>query len=563
MFLVAKQVAWSDAPDCPISWPVDRFSERSEKKADPKDDEQIPSSSRPMLSLQLLRARNLLRAGHYEEACADYQQGLPKWDVPEMFQKHVECEWAIACYRLGKIDEALEHAKSAKYEELQVELLVKKGLYKVALEIADTEVQNEKLTEHRYHTSDELRKWLRIRALIYCRQGEIQKAVEDLKLAAEKYFEDDSKSSDICVREANVLIEQYHLGAKFVLNQSILPTQGKDKVLSFIKMLVSSPEPLDLARINEITGSKIKIPGSCWKYIHQEDEAFPPFDHFEYRRKSENIDEPELVMTNVTTNTCCVTRDEVLLLIPQSAKKVAALSTWSGGDESEYSDAWMLPTGRLYLRFGKGGARTLSYIEFNAPEPEAKVDADDLIKRSYWVPDKDTQKKLDLLNQAVATGEQPVVAYTKRADFYLEQKQFADALADAKHLVEIGGRFYLDKQIEVEEKMGNLDSAVQHMNEYIGAHKPGPETVELYGRLAELQIKNRDFAASIDSLEKAKIGASEPNNLAFLQAQAQAGLGHYGEARAEGKEAVKYYFDKAQIVRRDEVLNWLKSLPSN
>lgn len=564
ILLSPLQAFEDDSKNCPVSWPHDKKSKLDNSKPrKPEDDEPFVSSSRPMLSLQLLRASNLAAAGHYEEAYTDYQQGLPNWHVPEMFQKSVEGAFADCCDKIGKLDEAIEHAKVSYDTDLYVQLLVSKGLFAQAREIADSEITRERLQAQKYHRPDEMRIWLKIRAVIYCKLREWQKAVDDLKQAAALYYEDDSENSRICVDEANALIDKYKLGARFSLARDVLPSQGKEKVLAFIKMLSTSTSPLDIEQINRITEAGIKIPGETWPEVFQHDGAFPPFDHFQYNRVTGDLKSPELVMTSITTNSCCVPRDEVVSLIPPRGKKVPARSHFGGSSEVETADAWVFPTGRLFLRFGKGGARILEYIEFDIPEIEEEPQSRELLEQSAWLPDSESRKKLALLGKAIESDGQSISALSSRADLYLQEKQFEKALSDAKRISEIGGRFFLDKQIEVEEKMGDYRSAVKHMREYIGTHSPGPETVDIFSRLARLQIGEGDFTGALDSLEKAKIGAKEPDAAAFLLAQAQAGLGKTSLARLSAEKSIKYYFANAKIVLRDRVIDWLKSLPSN
>src|SRR5271156_6687359 len=51
--------------------PYEDYRTRKHRSAD--EDKDFPSGNRLPLSLQLLRARNLLAAGHYEEAIKDYE----------------------------------------------------------------------------------------------------------------------------------------------------------------------------------------------------------------------------------------------------------------------------------------------------------------------------------------------------------------------------------------------------------------------------------------------------------------------------------------------------------
>src|ERR1700678_831467 len=65
--------------DSPVTLP--EFAREQIKKHSARDDEEVISSSRPTRTLQLRRARNLLAAGHNEEAIAEYALGAGKWPV--------------------------------------------------------------------------------------------------------------------------------------------------------------------------------------------------------------------------------------------------------------------------------------------------------------------------------------------------------------------------------------------------------------------------------------------------------------------------------------------------
>ena len=114
---------------------------------------------------------------------------------------------------------------------------------------------------------------------------------------------------------------------------------------------------------------------------------------------------------------------------------------------------------------------------------------------------------------------------------------------------------------------GHYEEAIadyrEDFKEFIGERTPGPETASRYTRLAELYIKNKRYRDALDSSEKALIASKDQSAALFVKAQAEAGLGNLDNARADAKAAVDDYFGKAEIVLRDRVLEWLKTLPSS
>ena len=527
----------------------------------PADDQEFPSGNRMPRTLQILRARNLLAAGHYEEAIADYKEGLPKWKVPSLFRRTAEHEFALACEKVGKIDDAIEHAKLAGSDELLARLYLKERRYTEAKAIADNNVLDNRILDFDYHYAEDFGPWLQLRAKVECHLKQYENAVRDLKEAAQKYYEDDTDASITCMRAANILIERFKMGPPFKLEAGQLPAKGKEKVIELVKFLSASAKPLKIVELNRITGAQIKLPGKTWRNIHQEEKEIRPFDHLEYRSEDDNLEVPELLMLDIATDECCVPKAEIDSLLPSNGSKIPPISTWSESDESPYAEAWKLPTGRLFLRFGKGGARVLNYLEFNALKPDEKLTAEQLKRRAHYYWDE-KEKKVNTLTDAIKLDDQMIELYVDRANAYCDLERFNEALADAKRAVILGGRFYLDEQSMVEEKMGNLSDAIEHFKAFIGERTPGPETASLYTRLAELYVQNKQFRDALEASDKALIDSKEKSAALFVKAQAEAGLGNFESARADAKAAADDYFNKAEIVLRDRVLEWLKALPS-
>ncbi len=526
----------------------------------PYDEHEGYSGNRMPRSIQILRARNLLAAGHYDEAVADYTEGLPKWNVPARFRRFAEQEFALALEKLGNVDEAIKHARASGSDSLLARLYLKKERFAEALAVADNNILDERVTDFENHNSQTLGQWLQLRAAVRCHLNQYKDAVTDLREAAIRYFETDTERSSICARAANILIERFKLGAPFKLDVAKLPSNGNAQVIALVKFLSTSKAPFEISELNRLTGAHIKLKGDIWANIHQEKKDILPFYDLEYRSEHNSLKTPDLFMLHIAIDRCCVPKAEIDLLFPANATKVPALSTWNSGDLSQYAEAWKLPTGRLFLMFGEGGARVLNYLEFNALKPDAKDSAVHLKERADDYGDQ-PEKKVRTLTEALKLDDQLIALYVDRARAYCDLGKFNEALIDAKRAVALGGPFYLGEQSLVEEKMGNLDAASEHQKEYIGGRTPGPETTTQYTRLAELYVKGKNYRSALESAEKAMIDSKEKGGALFAKAQAEAGLGNYAEARADGKSAVDYYFDHAEILHRDQVIEWLKTIP--
>lgn len=541
-----------------VAVPLPRFMEKDSclrKHTKPEDDRYIPVGLQLPMPLQLLRARNLLAAGHYEDALVDYKDGLPRWRVPLRYKAIAHREMAVAYEKVGRIDDAIAHAKLSGSSELLARLLLRKNSFAAAKAIADSRVSSSGACE------SELAQWLQFRALVECYLGQNDCAVRDLKAAALKYFLDDTEAANVCIRAANLLIEQFKIGKPFKLDASQLPSEGRGKVIELVKFLSRSANPLSVAELNRITGARIRLPGRVWSNIFHSDNGISPFTRLEYRSEHGNLSSPQLITLLISTEKCCVPKAEIDLLFPADASKVLAVNFWNGLDESDHAETWKLPTGQLFMRFGRGGARVLSSIEFHAFKADDKPTIEELKDRAlgYW---NDKEKELSTLSEAIELGDQMVDLYVERARVYREMGRFQEALVDAKQAVSLGGRLYLDQQATVEEQMGNLDNAIEDLRSLIGDRAPGPETTTWFTRLAELYVKNKQYRLALDACKKALVNSDEKADAMFIKAQAEAGLGNLDTARADAMFAASDYFGKAKIVLRDRVLKWVETLPS-
>lgn len=523
----------------------------------PEQDEERPSGSRLRLPLQLRRARNLLAAGHYKEAIADYTEGLPKWDVAQFFRQPAEYEFAIACERVGRIDDAIRHAKLSASNALIARLLLQEGRFEEAREIADNSVRDSRISYSKYHSAQELGPWLQFRALVEYRLRRYESAVRDLKEAAVIYYRDDSEGAESCVRAANLLMERFKLGAPFELNASQLPAEGKDRVVELVNFFSTSKKPLSIAQLNRIVGARIKLPGETWRNVYQKVGDINPFCSLEYRSDESKLQTGESVSLGIAVDQCCVPQSEVCSLLTANGGRILSACEF---EVPQYWEGWKLPSGQLLLRFGRGGARVLKDIRFVTFRPEKELSLDQLKMRALGCWNND-EKKVSILTKAIERDDKMVSLFVDRAIAYCAIGRFAEALVDARRAVTLGGRSYLDQLSLVEEKMGNLEGAIEHLKEFIGERIPGPETVELYTRLTGLYVKNKQYREALGACERALVSPKDIAGALFFRAQAEAGLGNFDKAHADAKAASDLYFSEAKIVLRDQVLKWSRTLP--
>jgi len=546
--------------DSLVSIPEFRYEEIKKHKA--ADDEEVVYSSRPTRTLQLRRAQNLLAAGHYEEAINEYAKGADEWKVPMQFRTAIDQEWGLACEKVGRYDEAIGHYKSAGAQEALAKLLLELNRYAEVKSIADAQILDCLVLERKYHGYDEnFPEWLRVRAVAEAGLADDKSAVRDLEEAAKKYFKNDLKKAELCIREANLLITRSKLGDALTLDTQQLPQTGKEHVIALIQFIVSSPEPFKLSRLNELTGGHLKVPGRTWPNYCEDEKPGIPFTRLQYHSEHDNYRIPEILEIDISTDKCCIPKREIDALVPLSVKKVRPISHWNESDETRFAEAFEIPTGNLKFYFGESGARILRKVTLKAPAPAKAETAEIYWKEARALSDDESSKKIALLSKSIALDDQIVEVFVERAHSFARMKRFQEALDDAKHAVSLGGRAYLNEQSIIEEEMGSIDAAIEHVRAFIGSHKPGPETAPYFTRLAELYCKRNQYASAFEASEKAIVDSRNTTRAMFIRAKAEAGLGRISEARRDGNVAAKQYFDQARIVLRDEVLDWLTTLP--
>jgi tetratricopeptide (TPR) repeat protein len=542
---------------------IPEFQYEEVKKHTAAEDEEFVSSAFLSPPLRLRRAKNLLAAGHYQEAIAEYSKGASEWKVPRNFHIQVEREWGIACEKLGMNEEALQHYKTAMSKELQAKLLLKLNRFREAKRIADEIIVVCASAEKRKHEYDsQFPEWLRLRAAAEEGLNLDTRAIADLKLAGQKYFKSNSEKADLCIREANELIARRKPHAPISLKPLQLPQEGKEKIIALVKFLVDSPTPFNLAKINALTGGHLKVPGPTWPYYCEDEHTQIPFVRLKYNSEQDNYLSPTILEIVISTDKCCVEKKEIDALIPTNEKKVQPICHWNDADETKYAEAYDLSTGNLKFYFGEGGARILRGITLTAHKPLKEKSSRDYWKESLFLPDSENSKQLELLSKSIALDDRNITMYLARAKVYLKLKLFNEALVDTKHAVVLGGRPYLNEQSIVEEQMGDIDAAIEHLKMFIGNHAPGPETAKYFTRLADLYLQKKDYDATLVACKKAMIDSRETAPAMFMKAKAEKGLNRIGAARHDATIAMNDYFTQARIVRRDEVIEWLNSLPT-
>jgi len=543
---------------------IPEFQNAVGKKHTASEDEEYESSAFPPRPLQLRRANNLLAAGDYKEAITEYSTAQAEWREPRRDLFDAEREWGFACEKLGRNEEALQHYKKARSKELEAKLQLKLNRFKEAKRIADEVIVVCALVEQRNHGYDfEYPEWLRLRAAAEEGLKLNRSAIADLKEASQKYFKNNSAKTELCIREANALTARSQAGGPLTLKQLQLPQLGQEKVTALVKFLVSSPDPFNLSKINELTGGHLKMPGSLWPSYSDDTKPGLPFANLKYYSNKENYQIPESLEIEVSTAKCCLPKVQIDSLLTTDTNKHIPSGQFKSRNRPAYREEFELATGNITFVFGESGARILKEITLRAPLQKEEKDKYDNWKKENNLQENDTAKDNAFHPKSPDLDKQNIALYVMRANSYLELKLFDEALADTKSAVLLGGRPYLNEQSIVEEKMGNLDAAIEHLKIFIGDHKPGPETATYFTRLADLHLQKKDYEAALVACQKAMINTQEKAPAMFMRAKVEKGLNKINEAREDAKIAAKEYFDQARIVRRDEVLEWLKTLPAN
>lgn len=534
------------------------------KKHTAKDDEEPFSSLYLPRTLQLRRAKNLLAAGHYEEAIREYSQGASEWKAPMQYRAMIDKEWGIACEKLGKNEEALQHYKTAGAKQPLARLLFKLERYAEVKAIADLEILDCIVSETKYPGSDfSFPQWLRLRAAAEEKLDDDKSAISDLELAAKKYFPSNSVEAELCINEANLLIARSQEATPLKAELLELPQEGLGKVIGLVNYLASSPEPFNISKINEFTGGHLKVPGSIWAFYSDDTKPSIPFTKLEYTADHDNYHLPQSLNISTSINKCCVPKNQIDKILPVSTKKLVTFGHFDSRMQPQYDEVYELKTGSLKFEFGESGARVLKRITLKALLPkEVRDECRSRLEADQKQQNEKTRAQSSL-SERNESDDHVVDQYLKSSQSCLRLKRFDQALADIKEAVRLGGRPYLSEQSIIEEQIGKVDDAIEHLKSFIGNHSPGPETAKYFTRLADLYLQQKNYEESISACQKAMIGSCETAPAIFTKAKAEMGLNRVSEAQKDANTAAKEYFDKAEIVHRDEVLNWLKELPTH
>lgn len=547
----------------PISIPIfSREKWLTQKHTNTYQEKDYGDGTRPPFPLHLLRARNLLAAGHYEEALADYPLGVGSYEWPGRAARQIESGWAIAFEKVGKYDEAIEHAKKAEDDELLAKLRIRKGQYAEAKEIADKEIADLLSREQKEHFYQHmLPEWLRARAYTEYELGDFKNAIDDLENAARRYFKDNEESATLCGNEANAVLKQIGSNKRIQLYIRTLPDRDAIKVLALIKYLSTSPAPLSIPKLNQIMSAHIKLRRDSYHSNHAAEVDPLPFRSVDYRLEKNQSTGSHLLTTYIAVD-CDVPKSEIDRLRLLQATDAPPLSTFSSGAQKN-AEMWKLPRGTLLMSFGESGAQTLNYLEFVAANPKQVKTVKTLLLEVDRLGSDFTARKIELLTEAINLDANVPSLYADRANLFCTKQQFSKALQDAKHAVSIGGKYYLPVQASVEDRMGAYHDAIASMETFLGNHMPGPETASTFIKLAEIQREIRDYMNALDSANKALSGSIDPADALFVKAKVEADLHQYLAAQSDATKAAEMYFEKAEILNRDNVVEWLTKLPSN
>lgn len=511
-----------------------------------RTEEHIPGAFGPARNFHLYRAKNLLQAGHFAESLSDYKTGMSDWSAPNVHKAVIEREWGIACDKTGDIDGALEHYKAGGAQVELAKLYIRLKQYSDAKKIADLKIVDLREAETRNnHQSGDLPAWYRMRAAIEVQQHNAAAAIQDLQMAATIYRRSTTDASKLCDEEAHAVAAKYDLKLS-EFNPPPLPHRNAGRVKDLLKYLLTSEHSLSISKINSVTGSHLKLPGSMWPEISDEDSPAVPFQKIDYRVFTDKPSIPQKVEVTINTSHCSLPMTEVeqefTINKCVAAEKLAV--------ENKYTCYWkyILPSGNLTLKYSPGGEHVLTKIEFisRREEPVSEIAGNANANEAVG---------------SVVNSESPP-ALARKALSLAEQNMLPQALVLVKRAVRQGGRPFLLEQSTIEEKIGNLDDAADSLLKFIGNHNPGPETARYFTQLAGLYYSQKNYTASIDASDKAMINSRRTGDALAIKAKAELALNRVEDAKRDATAAVTQYFDEARIMRRDEILKWIETLPT-
>ncbi len=485
-------------------------------------------------NFRLMRADNLVAAQHYDEAIPDFAAGAPECHF--LSQRQMQLKWGYACEKTGNIDEAIEHYKEAKEPMEIARLLIAQGKFAEAETVANAGAKEARdYGEKNKESYTQLREWLKFRAAARVGKQDIVGAIKDLEEAAVAYKRREPAMASRCIEEAKALAKQYKLPPVAALDSEQVKQEGAGNVYALINYLLTCGRPCDIKTINALTGSH--FPEKREWIVQENSTPLVPFDQVEHRTTDGRSAEDDTLTVGLDIEKCCLTRDAVLKELKKT--RTDRLTSELDVDKIYGTGAWQetytTASGKVVLEYESYETHFLQKIQFTSVSPSQQA--------------------------ALAASKDSLSELVKSISLEAGSGHYAEALTLAKSAVARGGRFYLNEQSKVEELLGQNDAAIRSLLEFLGGREPGPETVQYYNRLANLYIKSKNFSAAMDAIEKAMVGSQNTAGALFLRAQANAGLGKNDAAKIDAEAAIKQYFDKGQIVRRDEVIGWVKNHP--
>lgn len=483
---------------------------------------------------RLVRAKNLVAAKHYDEALADFEAGAPNCHF--LTRNEMETNWGYALEQTGKFDDAIAHYRAVKAFDEVARLLIGQRRFVEAETVADGEITKlQKDGDSDGNTF--LAMWLKYRAAARAGLQNNAGAVKDLSAAAESYQAREPDLAKTCIEEANALAKKNNLQA-VEFKPAPPPKEGVATLIAVINYVLSSDRPYDIETFNKLTGSQFSEKKE-WMTVNDNTSPLAPFSRVELQRGGLSADEYEMSI-EVDSNKCRLTKHEISEEIAKM--KLDGVSTILDPNRIKFEEAlpgayqrvtYVSPIGRVDLEYEPTQTQILHRIRSSNKVPKLKTTA-----------------------QIAADAPSEIVKATHSR---IDEGKYAEALQLAKSAVANGGKPFLSEQANVEELLGQNDAAIHSLLEFLGNHPAGPETADYYNRLANLYIKSKNYAGAVEASDKAMAGSDNTSRAHFMRAKAYAGLGKYDQAKKDAAAAIKQYFDKAQIVRRDEVIDWVKS----
>jgi tetratricopeptide (TPR) repeat protein len=378
-----------------------------------------------------------------------------------------------------------------------------------------------------------------------------------------------------------------------------LPQQGKDAVIELVQSLCASSKPLDVHKVNLLTGANLRIPGPTWRELDQQDRPSAPFGHVSFHLNKKLEPASGYLEIGMATTKCAIDKRTLIESLPHRSGKSPLVLGAYDDEPLTAAEVWTTDVGTLVLTFAESGLQVLKKIEWRAPRA---LDPDDL--SDPWaqaelarraLTRKDFSMALDCASRAIALraarkpapGDLPPTlaeCYRQRAEIFVAERKLELAIADTSSAVRIDGAYYLPFEVELLLKAGRRDDAIHELMKGIARSHFERERSSLRLLLAKLYLDNKEFSKAIDSAVECirsedQADYAEPSQTpgymrfvfttvqrmsapaTLIKAKAENALGKHVEARQDAEEAANKFLDIAQVGCRDRIQQWLKTLP--